>query len=80
MQIHYKEPLIFDKSEVTFKQNFSSANLERKARREWLGDQDSNLGSQIQSLMSYRLDDPPNLGVTLLACPSSVKRSVRVTR
>ena len=46
----------------------------------WLGDQDSNLGSQIQSLMSYRLDDPPNLGVTLLACPSSVKRSVRVTR
>lgn len=24
----------------------------------WLGDQDSNLDSQIQSLMSYQLDDP----------------------
>src|SRR5215470_3597087 len=26
----------------------------------WLGDQESNLDSQIQSLMSYQLDDPQN--------------------
>src|SRR5215470_5410096 len=29
-------------------------NTERK----WLGDQESNLDSQIQNLMSYQLDDP----------------------
>jgi hypothetical protein len=26
----------------------------------WLGDQESNLDSQIQNLMSYQLDDPQN--------------------
>jgi hypothetical protein len=26
--------------------------------RSWLGDQESNLDSQIQNLMSYQLDDP----------------------
>src|SRR5437867_11125083 len=26
--------------------------------QEWLGDQESNLDSQIQNLMSYQLDDP----------------------
>ena len=28
--------------------------------RKWLGDQESNLDSQIQNLMSYQLDDPQN--------------------
>jgi hypothetical protein len=27
-------------------------------KQEWLGDQGSNLDSQIQTLMSYQLDDP----------------------
>jgi hypothetical protein len=29
-----------------------------KHNRKWLGDQESNLDSQIQNLMSYQLDDP----------------------
>ena len=48
----------------------------------WLGDQESNLDSQIQNLMSYQLDDPQNkkpqkVSVPTGALPSTMRSRAR---
>jgi hypothetical protein len=40
--------------------------------RKWLGDQESNLDSQIQNLMSYQLDDPQKQKAPQQVMPTGV--------